>query len=62
LKGSSFQPIYPITEKLRARYIDSKQIAKLEQELIRQAEPHIRETLPESLLKQEKLLGQKRGD
>lgn len=59
LKGSSFQPIYPITEKLRARYIDSKQIAKLEQELIRQAEPHIRETLPGSLLRQQKLLNKK---
>ncbi len=28
LKGNSFQPFYPTSEKLRARYIDSKQIAK----------------------------------
>lgn len=59
LKGNSFQPVYPITEKLRGRYIDSKQIAKLEFELFRNAEPHIRETLPEFLLKQQKLLNKK---
>lgn len=59
LKGNSFQPVYPITEKLRARYIDSKQIAKLELELFRQAESHIRETLPVSLLSQQNLLGKK---
>jgi len=59
LKGNSFQPVYPITEKLRARYVDSKQIAKLELELFRQAENHIRETLPSSLLTQQNLLGKK---
>jgi ATP-dependent DNA helicase RecG len=59
LKGNSFQPVYPITEKLRARYIDSKQIAKLEFELFRQAENHIRETLPDFLLKQQNLLSKK---
>lgn len=59
LKGNSFQPVYPITEKLRARHIDSKQIAKLEFELFRLAEQHIRETLPEHLLRQQKLLSKK---
>lgn len=51
LKGNTFQPVYPITEKLRVRYIDSKQIAKFQVELFRQAETHIRETLPSHLLK-----------
>lgn len=59
LKGNSFQPVYPITEKLRTRYIDSKQIAKLELELFKQAEQHIRETLPGFLLKQQNLLNKK---
>jgi ATP-dependent DNA helicase RecG len=59
LKGNSFQPVYPITEKLRARYIDSKQIAKLELELFRQAENHIRETLPDFLLTRQGLLSKK---
>ncbi|MGC4021017.1 MAG: ATP-dependent DNA helicase RecG [Cyclobacteriaceae bacterium] len=59
LKGDSFQPVYPITEKLKAKYIDSKQIAKLELELFRQAEQHIRETLPENLLKGQKLIAKK---
>ena len=59
LKGNSFQPVYPITEKLRARHIDSKHIAKLEFELFRLAEPHIRETLPDFLLKQQTLLNKR---
>ncbi len=56
LKGNSFQPVYPITEKLRARYIDSKQIGKLQLELFRMVEQHIRETLPDFLLKKQNLL------
>jgi ATP-dependent DNA helicase RecG len=59
LKGDSFQPVYPISEKLRARHIDSKQIAKLELELFRLAEQHIRETLPNHLLSQQKLLSKR---
>jgi len=59
LKGNSFQPVYPVSEKLRARYLDSKQIAKLQFELFRMAETHIRETLPEYLLKGQKLITKK---
>ena len=59
LKGNSFQPVYPVSEKLRARYLDSKQIAKLQVELFRIAEPHIRETLPDYLLKGQKLITKK---
>ncbi len=59
LKGNTFQPVYPISEKLRARYIDSKQIAKLQVELFRVAEAHIRETLPDNLLKQQHLINKK---
>lgn len=59
LKGNSFQPVYPITETLRKKYIDSKTIGKWQQELFKAAEPHIRETLPEILLKRHQLLSKK---
>lgn len=59
LKGNSFQPVYTVSEKLRARYIDSKQIAKLQWELFRVAETHIRETLPDYILKGQRLINKK---
>jgi ATP-dependent DNA helicase RecG len=58
-KGGFLQPIYSITEKLRTRRIDSKFFSKLQQELWRTAEPNIRETLPEFLLKQRKFPSKK---
>lgn len=45
----SFYPIYPLTEKLRTRHLDSKFISRLMQELLGQAGGRIRETLPASL-------------
>ncbi len=53
-RGGFLQPIYPITEKLRARHLDSKFIAKLQHEILKVAQNHIRETLPEALLKNQK--------
>lgn len=58
-KGGFLQPVYPVTEKLKARYIDSKFIAKLQQEIISVAQIHIRETLPAALLDKQKLLAKK---
>ena len=58
-RGGFLQPIYPITEKLRARHVDSKFIAKLQQEILKAAQTHIRETLPETLLKNQKLIPKK---
>ena len=58
-RGGFLQPIYPITEKLRARHLDSKFIAKLQQEILKAAQSHIRETLPEALLKNQKLISKK---
>jgi len=58
-KGGFLQPVYPVTEKLKARYIDSKFIAKLQQEILQAAQNHIRETLPVSLLQKQKLLSKK---
>ncbi len=57
--AGGLQPIYSLTEKLKARHIDSKLISKLQQEVIRAAQPHIRETLPESVLKKYKFLSKK---
>lgn len=57
--GGSLVPVYPITEKLRARHIDSRVIGKLEQELLKTALPHIFETLPDTLLDKLKLISKK---
>ena len=43
------QPVYSISEKLRARHIDSRGISRLQQEVVRLAQTHIRETLPDYL-------------
>ncbi len=53
------QPIYPLSEKLRARHLDNKVIYKLEQELWRTAQVHIRETLPDNLLQKFNLIGKR---
>lgn len=55
-KGNFLQPVYPVTEKLRARYLDSKFISKLQTEVLRQAEGKISEVLPQTLLNNFKLL------
>lgn len=49
-------PVYPVTEKLRARHVDSKVISKLMTGLLPLAQNHIRETLPAALLQQYNLV------
>ncbi len=58
-KGGFLQPVYPVTEKLKARYIDSKFIAKLQQEILQVAQNHVRETLPPTILQKQNLIGKK---
>ena len=58
-RGGFLQPVYNVTEKLKARYIDSKLIAKLVQEILKLAQAHIRETLPNSILQKHNLLSKK---
>jgi ATP-dependent DNA helicase RecG len=53
------QPVYSVTEKLKARHIDSKFIWRLQLELLRTAGTHIRETLPETTLIGRNLLPKK---
>lgn len=55
-KGGYLQPVYPLTEKLRARHLDSRAISKLQRELLILAKNKIRETLPDHLLQQHKLI------
>jgi len=43
-------PVYSTTEKLKSKFLDSKAIFKLQYNLIMLALPHIRETLPASLI------------
>ncbi len=51
-----FQPIYPLTEKLRKKYIDSKLIAYLQKSLLEVSFPYRRETLPQEIIQQFKLI------
>ena len=60
-EGGYLQPVYPLTEKLKARYIDSKAISKLQRELLVLAKDKIRETLPDEIIKQFKLLGKQQA-
>ncbi len=56
---SAMQPVYNSSEKLRARGLDSKGIGRLLKTLLPQAKAHIRETLPEEVLKPLRLPGRK---
>lgn len=56
-KAQSLRPVYPLTEKLRAKYIDNKILGKLVHELLKQSKNHIIETLPSSILKKHELVG-----
>ncbi len=56
IKGGYLQPVYPLTEKLKARYIDSKAVSKLQRELLVLAKDKIRETLTVEIIKQFKLI------
>ncbi|MEM6524900.1 MAG: ATP-dependent DNA helicase RecG [Bacteroidota bacterium] len=50
------QPVYSTTEMLRKRYLDSKGIAKLQKVLVENAFKKIRETLPQNLVDDYRLI------
>lgn len=54
-----FQAIYSLTEKLKRKYIDSKQIGKWTRTLLDLALPHIKETLPSNLVERFRLISKK---
>jgi ATP-dependent DNA helicase RecG len=53
------QPIYPLTEKLRKKYIDSKLIATWAKHLLDLADPYLNETLPQFLQRKYRLVSKK---
>lgn len=55
-KPGVLHPVYPLTERLRLKRIDSKVISRLVRDLIAQTAGKIRETLPDSILRSEKLM------
>lgn len=54
-----FQPIYPLTDKLRKKFIDSKSFSGWMRTLLPQVDPYIHETLPESILTRYRLVSKK---
>jgi ATP-dependent DNA helicase RecG len=54
--GGYFQPIYPLTEKLRRKFVDSKAIGRMIRILLDISRPHIRETLPVNLVQKYRLI------
>jgi ATP-dependent DNA helicase RecG len=56
---NNFQPVYSTTEKLRARFLDSRGISKIMEVLVHACFPHINETLPAEILHQYQLIGKK---
>ncbi|WP_229252798.1 ATP-dependent DNA helicase RecG [Dyadobacter helix] len=54
--GGYWQPIYPLTEKLRRKFIDSKALGKMIRSLLEIARPQIRETLPANLVQKYRLI------
>ena len=58
-KDGSLHPVYPLTEKLRSRHIDSKMLSRLMQDLLVIAADKIRETLPSRLISENNFLSKK---
>ena len=57
--GGFLHPVYPLSEKLRTRKIDSKTLSRIMQQLLTLTENRIRETLPVSLQKANHLIPKK---
>jgi ATP-dependent DNA helicase RecG len=55
--GGFLHPVYSLTEKLKARHLDSKSLSKLVGQLLIQAKDKIRETLPPRLIKENDFMG-----
>ncbi len=58
--GGYWQPVYNLTETLRKKYMDSRFLSKAIKALLDQAKPHFKETLPENLVQQFRLIS--KGD
>ncbi len=60
-RKSGLEAIYPSTEKLKARYLDSKGIRKLIENLLKEVNGKIEESLPPYLVNQYKLMSRGRA-
>ncbi len=60
-RSSALQPVYPATEKLKAKGLDSKGIMKLQKVLYPQLEGNIPETIPDYLVHQLQLLSREQA-
>lgn len=56
-KRNNFQPVYSTTDKLRARFLDSRGISKIMEVLLHACFSQIHETLPLEILQQYQLIG-----
>lgn len=54
---NNFQPVYSTTEKLKAKFLDSRGISKIMEQLVQVCIPQIQETLPAEILHQYQLIG-----
>ena len=52
-------PVYPTTEKLKAHYLDSKALGRLQQNLLRQLPQSITESIPAYLRQRYKMMGKR---
>lgn len=57
--GSYLHPVYPTTEKLKQKFIDSKAISKMMKMLLIDAVNHISETLPQEIIQRFGLMDKK---
>lgn len=60
-RSSALQPVYPATEKLKVKGLDSKGIMKLQKILYPQLEGNIPETIPDYLVQQLQLLSREQA-
>lgn len=54
--SGGLQPVYNLTEKLRKKFVGSKQIGQMVRQVLDQAGSHLRETLPEEIIQRRQLI------
>ncbi len=58
-KGLVFEPVYPLTEKLKSRFMDSRYILSLVNQVMKSPQFDVEEYIPESVTKPLKLINRK---
>ncbi len=58
-QATGLQPVYNLSEKLRKKHLDSKDIGKMIRQVLDLAQPHLRETLPEEIIRRFNLLSKR---